>query len=119
MTELTEKNAEVGKLIVSKEHPEWGEFVLKEYNPRGWWNIRGLRGYKVLNIGEFKFWNMVEVEEHNPNSLLTDEDLIAFKKYVETNYKPWEISDTMRESYYAVEKEMIRRDLIKPVFYSE
>jgi hypothetical protein len=63
MTTLNEKNAKQGMIIENNSHPEWGTFILQDYNDRndcGWWNIRGDRGVKVLYTSEMCFWNVVK-----------------------------------------------------------
>lgn len=54
---LGDENAYSGAKIVSKEHPEWGEFTLNK--DRNGWTRTSLSGSSMLDPGEFKFWNLV------------------------------------------------------------
>lgn len=54
---LGDENAYSGANIVSKEHPEWGEFTLNK--DRNGWTRTSLSGSSMLDPGEFKFWNLV------------------------------------------------------------
>jgi hypothetical protein len=57
--DLTKENAKHGLLIISKDNPEWGIFVMQDYDSRvPCWNIRGDRGVRVLFESEFKFWKI-------------------------------------------------------------
>ena len=58
--ELAKENAKEGLVIVNKEHPNWGTFVLKDYDSLGWWEISNGRGRVVLCEGEFKFWKIAK-----------------------------------------------------------
>ena len=55
---LTQENAAEGRLIKSKSHPETGTWVM--HFEGGYWEIRGRRGTKVLDEGEFHFWQIIK-----------------------------------------------------------
>ena len=57
---LNDRNAKAGTVIICTEHPEWEDFIItSEDNGRGWIEIRGMRGSRVLYSGEFCFWEKV------------------------------------------------------------
>lgn len=48
-------------IIKNIQHPEWGEFVLKESNVEDMYEIRGDHGSKMLDKHEFShFWEILK-----------------------------------------------------------
>lgn len=66
---LTEKNARDGLSLQNKAHPEWGTWQLR----RGmrYWTIRGRSGERVLDEGEFDFWEIVSIPENVTSDMLS------------------------------------------------
>jgi len=59
MTTLTEDNIEIGSKIRCKDHPEWGDWKVKQKYAGGVWVIENRSGNKILVESELDFWELV------------------------------------------------------------
>ena len=58
---LTEDNIEIGLKIRCQDHPEWGEWIVKQKYAGGVWVIDSKTGNKILVEDELKFWELVKL----------------------------------------------------------
>lgn len=54
------KSLKLGTKLISKEHPEWGEWTITKTPTlsEDWYHKRGSSGENVLFASELKFWKV-------------------------------------------------------------
>ena len=66
---LSKFNAKYASTIINTKNPEWGTWaIILDESEDKFHEIRGDSGTKVLNEGEFKFWDIETYKEGTPNA---------------------------------------------------
>jgi hypothetical protein len=56
---LTKQTIKDGLRIRNIEHPEWGTWRVVRFYASNTWEINNARGMRILDSGEFSFWEIV------------------------------------------------------------